>query len=214
MVSWSKYRDTQTVFSKCHLYPSTVLREHCTIYSVWARVNICYRFHTWFLLNSRNRFFLLNPSKMLASGLSVSLTTSWQGSEREWFSLKRIQEGYKTCRLCYLTFFMFHECLATIESDSLTDTVSLSTRHPTNKQNFPHINIGNPEGSGRKVIYEWLTASSYITKFLRISSYIRKAFLRYDFATAPIWNSLYMRKISFSFLSVYPPSGFHRLTHT
>ncbi len=48
----------------------------------------------------------------------------------------------------------------------------------------------------------WLTASSYITKYLRISSYIRKPFLIYDFATAPIWISLYLRKIFFSFVSV------------
>ena len=48
----------------------------------------------------------------------------------------------------------------------------------------------------------WLTASSNVTKYLRISSYIRKHFLIYDFATAPIWNSLYMRKLLFSFLSM------------
>ncbi len=51
--------------------------------------------------------------------------------------------------------------------------------------------------------HKWLTASSYMTKYLRISSYTRKAFLIYDFATAPIWISLYMRKIWFSFLPVY-----------
>ncbi len=45
----------------------------------------------------------------------------------------------------------------------------------------------------------WLTASSY----LRISSNIRQPFLIYDFATAPLWISLYMRKSWFSFLSVY-----------
>ncbi len=38
----------------------------------------------------------------------------------------------------------------------------------------------------------WLTASSYIVKYLRISSYIRKPFLIYDFAPDPIWISLYM----------------------
>ncbi len=48
----------------------------------------------------------------------------------------------------------------------------------------------------------WLRASLYLVKYLRISSYIRKPFLIYDFATDPIWISLYMRKISFSFLSV------------
>ncbi len=34
-------------------------------------------------------------------------------------------------------------------------------------------------------------------------SYIRKPFLIYDFATAPLWISLYMRKIWFFLLSVY-----------
>ncbi len=49
----------------------------------------------------------------------------------------------------------------------------------------------------------WLTASSYMTKYLRISSYIRKPYLIYDFATAPVWISLCKRKILFYFLSVY-----------
>ncbi len=49
----------------------------------------------------------------------------------------------------------------------------------------------------------WLTASSYMVKYLRISSHIRKPFRIYDFAPDPIlWISLYMRKILFSFLSV------------
>ncbi len=48
----------------------------------------------------------------------------------------------------------------------------------------------------------WLTASSYIGKYLRISSYIRKPFLIYDFATAPLWISLYMRKILFSLYQI------------
>jgi hypothetical protein len=51
--------------------------------------------------------------------------------------------------------------------------------------------------------HKWLTASSYMGKYLRISSYIRKPYLLFDFATAPLWISLYMRKILFSFLSVY-----------
>ncbi len=44
--------------------------------------------------------------------------------------------------------------------------------------------------------------SSYMGKYLRISSMIRNPFLIYDFPTDPLWNSLYM-KILFSFLSVY-----------
>ncbi len=51
----------------------------------------------------------------------------------------------------------------------------------------------------------WLTASSYMGKYFPISSYIRKPFLIYDFATAPLWISLYMRKILFYFLSVQEP---------
>ncbi len=48
--------------------------------------------------------------------------------------------------------------------------------------------------------YIWLTASSYMVKYLRISSYcIRKPFLIYDFAPDPIWISLYTRKICFIF---------------
>ncbi len=51
----------------------------------------------------------------------------------------------------------------------------------------------------------WLTASSYIPvfKYLRISSYIRKPLLIYDFATVPNWISLYLKKILFYFLSVH-----------
>ncbi len=41
-----------------------------------------------------------------------------------------------------------------------------------------------------------------MNKYLRISSYIRAPLLIYDFATAPVWISLYLRKILFSFLSV------------
>ncbi len=49
----------------------------------------------------------------------------------------------------------------------------------------------------------WLTASSYMVKYLRISSYIRKPVLIYDFATWSYLNFLiFMGKILFSFLSV------------
>jgi hypothetical protein len=48
-----------------------------------------------------------------------------------------------------------------------------------------------------------LTASSYMANYLRISSYVRKPFLIYDFATAPSdFLTQYMRKILFYFLSV------------
>ncbi len=61
-----------------------------------------------------------------------------------------------------------------------------------------------------KEIQSGAVAKSYLTngrhiyrKYLPISSYIRKPFLIDDCATAPLWISLYMRKIWFSFLSVY-----------
>ncbi len=55
-----------------------------------------------------------------------------------------------------------------------------------------------------KNIQNGAVAKSYMTngllgKYLRSSSYIRNPFLIYDFATAPLWISLYMRKIFFSF---------------
>ncbi len=48
----------------------------------------------------------------------------------------------------------------------------------------------------------WLMAFSNKVKYLSISSYIRKPFLIKDFTTNP-WIALYMRKLLFSFLSVY-----------
>jgi hypothetical protein len=53
----------------------------------------------------------------------------------------------------------------------------------------------------------------YMEKYLRISWYIRKPFLIYDFPTAPFWISLNMRKIWFSFLSVYDPNCQQGLSH-
>ncbi len=40
-------------------------------------------------------------------------------------------------------------------------------------------------------------------KFANISRYMERTLAIYDFATAPLWISLCMRKIFFSFLSVY-----------
>ncbi len=37
----------------------------------------------------------------------------------------------------------------------------------------------------------WLTASSYMVKYLRISSYVKPPF-PHDFATDPVWISLYI----------------------
>ncbi len=45
--------------------------------------------------------------------------------------------------------------------------------------------------------------TSDMRKYLRISSYIRKPFLIFDFATVPLWISLYMIKIWFSILSLW-----------
>ncbi len=71
-----------------------------------------------------------------------------------------------------------------------------------------------------KEIQRGAVAKSYMTNglliygeivYLRISSYIRKPFLIYDFATAPLWISLYMRKIWFSFLTVHASSEHSRI---
>ncbi len=44
-------------------------------------------------------------------------------------------------------------------------------------------------------------------KYENISPYMRRPLVMYDFATAPLWISLYMRKILFSFLSVHRSAG-------
>ncbi len=51
---------------------------------------------------------------------------------------------------------------------------------------------------------EWGRASQYMRERANISPYMRRPLVIYDFATAPFWISLYMRKILFSFLSVQP----------
>jgi hypothetical protein len=51
------------------------------------------------------------------------------------------------------------------------------------------------EAVAKSYVRKGLTASSNMTKYLRISSYIRKPILIYDFATAQLWISLNMRKI-------------------
>jgi hypothetical protein len=50
------------------------------------------------------------------------------------------------------------------------------------------------------VTKSYMTNGLLMTNYLRFSSYIRKPFLIYDFATAPVLISLYMKKISFCFL--------------
>ncbi len=86
-----------------------------------------------------------------------------------------------------------------------------------------------------KIIPNGAVAKSYVTTgrliygkiFAHFHPYISMPFLMYDFATAPLWISLYMRKIfsefpymwgkfSFSFLSVWRVVGLHNarsLTH-
>ncbi len=54
----------------------------------------------------------------------------------------------------------------------------------------------------------WLTASSYIVKYLRISSYIRRPFLIYNFANDPIWISYLWGKFRFLFYQCM----FHKLS--
>ncbi len=56
--------------------------------------------------------------------------------------------------------------------------------------------------SRRERLHIILTASSYMTKHLRISSYIRKPFFTYYFATAPSEFPYFCTKFSFLFLSV------------
>ncbi len=56
--------------------------------------------------------------------------------------------------------------------------------------------------------HKWLTVSSYMGKYLRIYAYIGKPFLIYNFATASLSITIYMRKIWFSFF-ISALSPFH-----
>ncbi len=59
--------------------------------------------------------------------------------------------------------------------------------------------------------HRWVTASSNMTKYLRISSYIRKPFLIYDFSTAPLWIFfIYEENLIFFSFSVAYPSKWER----
>ncbi len=51
-------------------------------------------------------------------------------------------------------------------------------------------------------------------KCTNISPYMRRLLVIYDFATAPFWIFVYMRKIIFSFLSVYSRTVFRKYSST
>ncbi len=73
------------------------------------------------------------------------------------------------------------------------------------KENFPHI-LGNSDGIGFKVIYKEGFPNTWgMPKYLVILR--KRQLIIYDFATAPVWISLYMRKNLFSFFSAVD-SGF------
>ncbi len=73
------------------------------------------------------------------------------------------------------------------------------TAHTDKKENHIFLLYKEIQMESVAKSYMTITASSYMVKYLRISSYIRRPFLINEFATDPIWISLYMRKISFSF---------------
>ncbi len=54
--------NTPAVSSKFNFFFSDFL-EGIALFTVWARVNFCYRFLTWIILNTRNRLYSLNPSR-------------------------------------------------------------------------------------------------------------------------------------------------------
>ncbi len=56
-------------------------------------------------------------------------------------------------------------------------------------------------------------ASLYMRKCANISPYMRRPLVIYDFATAPFWISLYMRKIWFSFLFFLLPKPAHKFIY-
>ncbi len=74
--------------------------------------------------------------------------------------------------------------------------------HTDEKENLNFPIYKEIQGGSVAKSYILLMASLYMGKYFRISSYIGKPFLIYDFATAPLWISLYMgKKLIFFFIS-------------
>ncbi len=69
---------------------------------------------------------------------------------------------------------------------SATPYINQETGGLTDKKKTKFSSNIRKSRRGRLQSHILLTASSYMTKYLRISSYIRKPFLIYDFATAPM----------------------------
>ncbi len=107
------------------------------------------------------------------------------------------------CTRSHLNFLIYEENLVFLFNSVLLRVLFYSIQEYTDKKENQSFLIYKEMQSGAVAKSYWLTASSYMGKYLRISSYIRKPFLIYDFATAPLYISLYMRKLWFSFLSVY-----------
>ncbi len=83
--------------------------------------------------------------------------------------------------------------------------ITYSTARIKKKSNFPIRKFRTEQLQS----HIWRMAPSCKVTYLRISSYIRKPFLIYYFATAPFRISWYMRKIWFSFLAVRKLSTLH-----
>ncbi len=135
---------------------------------------ICRKSDTRFLSSG---FFM---NQFPPGSLSIALGGIFSNFYRNW----------RYFQLCVYRRYCWHRWLSRVLN--CMDSINLSPHWKKRKENFL---IFKEIQRDRVQSHIWLTASSYMGKNLRISSYIRKPFLIYDFAPDPIWMSWYMRKV-------------------
>ncbi len=105
------------------------------------------------------------------------------------FNLLRMRKKRTTLFCCRLIWL--HLSLSPVSW-----TGRLHHTHKKRKENFPPIGKFRMEQLQSHI---WLTASPYMGKYFRISSYIRKPFFIYDLASAPLGISPIWGKFDFLF---------------
>jgi hypothetical protein len=116
----------------------------------------------------------------------------------------RLMKEFVTCtlflkRLVWVTCTLIQQNIALTTKTKLYGQRFICTILYTDKKENQIFLIYKEIQSGAVAKSYDPAASSYMGKNLRLYSYIRKPFLIYDFSTAPLWISLYIRKIWFSF---------------
>ncbi len=109
----------------------------------------------------------------------------------------------------FVTYIIFTSKTFTASRPEVSDGEKSSSTHSETPRASTHITLIKKKIKFSSYIrkfrmeqlqsHVWLTASSYVGKYLRFSTYIREPFFMDDFASASLRISLHRRKIWFSF---------------